>query len=82
MLQYTEPTVLWRLRRGETRAHATIFSTPDQATVAWFFDDTMDRIENYETLELALARADDIRGVLLRDGWREEPEPESPKPKS
>jgi len=29
----------------------------------------MDRAENYESLEIALARADDIRGVLLRDGW-------------
>jgi len=62
--QYTEPTVIWRLRRSEARAHATIFSSAGQATVAWFFDDTMDRIENYDTVDLALARAEDIRGVL------------------
>jgi hypothetical protein len=31
----------------------------------------MDRAENYDTLELAVARADHIRGILLRDGWRE-----------
>ena len=29
----------------------------------------MDRAENYDSMDLALARADDIRGVLLRDGW-------------
>jgi hypothetical protein len=31
----------------------------------------MDRAENYETTELALARAEHLRGILLRDGWRE-----------
>ena len=71
MPQYTEPTVLWRLRRGKNTAHLTIFSSGDQATVAWFFDGTMDRIENYDTIDLALARADDIKGVLMRDGWVE-----------
>ena len=71
MTRFTEPTVLWRLRRGTSRAHATIFATTDHATVAWFFDDLMDRVENYDTLELALARADHIRGVLERDGWVE-----------
>lgn len=70
----TRPTPLWRLRRGTSTAHATILSSPDQATVAWFFDGTMDRIENYQTMELAMARADDIRGVLLRDGWVEDTE--------
>jgi hypothetical protein len=31
----------------------------------------MDRAENYDALELALARAEEIRGILLRDGWKE-----------
>ena len=69
---YTEPAVLWRLQRGTSRAHATIFAGPGQATVAWFFDGTMDRVENYETVDLALARAEHIRGVLTRDGWMEQ----------
>jgi hypothetical protein len=30
----------------------------------------MDRAENYDSLELAVARADEIRGVLERDGWQ------------
>jgi hypothetical protein len=63
------PTVLWRLTRGRSTAHATIFPGDTQTTITWFFDEVMDRAENYETMELALARADDIRGVLLRDGW-------------
>ena len=68
-LNPTDPTVLWRLTRGRSTAHATIFPGGAQTTITWFFDDVMDRAENYESLELALARADDIRGVLLRDGW-------------
>lgn len=72
MTSYAEPTVIWRLKRGEARGHATVFAAPEQATISWFFDGVMDRVENYSTLELALARADDIRGVLLRDGWAEE----------
>lgn len=66
---YDEPTVIWRLQRGPSRAHATILPGTPHATVTWFFDGTMDRAENYDTLELALARADQIRGILERDGW-------------
>ena len=40
-----------------------------RATLTWFFDGVMDRAENYDTVDLALARAEHIRGVLLRDGW-------------
>jgi hypothetical protein len=66
-----DPTVLWRLTRGGTTAHATIFPGDRQTTVTWFFDDVMDRAENYDTMELALARAEHIRGLLVRDGWKE-----------
>jgi len=67
-----EPATLWRLRRGSSHAHATIFAGPEQTTVAWFVDGRMDRVENYETIDLAIARADEVRGVLTRDGWVEQ----------
>ena len=67
----TDPTVLWRLTRGRSAAHATIFPGDRQTTVTWFFDGVMDRAENYDSVELALARAEDIRGVLLGEGWQE-----------
>ena len=38
-------------------AHATIFPGDTQTTITWFFDDVMDRAENYDSVELALARA-------------------------
>ena len=67
----SDPAVLWRLSRGPSTAHATIFPGPDRATVTWYFDGQMDRAENYDSVDLALARADQIRGILLRDGWTE-----------
>jgi hypothetical protein len=67
----SDPTVLWRLARGRSTAHATIFPGAQQTTVTWFFDDVMDRAENYDSVDLAIARAEHIKGVLLRDGWRE-----------
>jgi hypothetical protein len=71
MLNSTDPTVLWRFTRGPASAHATIFPGGDQVTLTWFFDGVMDRAENYDTVDLAVARADQIRGILLKDGWKE-----------
>ncbi len=71
MLGGTDPTVLWRLTRGKHSAHATVFPGESQTTVTWFVDGVMDRAENYDTLELALARAEHIRSIFVEDGWRE-----------
>jgi hypothetical protein len=60
------------MARGRDTAHATVLPGERQTTVTWFFDGVMDRAENYESLDLALARAEHIRGVLLRDGWIEQ----------
>jgi hypothetical protein len=68
---YEEPTVIWRLTRGRSVAHATIIPGAGQTTVSWFFDGVMDRVENYDTIDLAIARADEIRGILTREGWKE-----------
>jgi len=67
----TDPTVLWRLTRGRSTAHATIFPGAEETTITWFVDGVMDRAEKYESLDLALARADHVRGVLQREGWQE-----------
>ena len=57
------------MTRGKNQAHATIFPGDKHTTITWFFDGVMDRAENYDSLELALARADQIRTVLLSEGW-------------
>jgi hypothetical protein len=67
----TDPTVLWRLTRGAATAHATLIPGAEQATLTWYFDGVMDRAEQYGTLEIALARADHVRSILLQDGWSE-----------
>ena len=70
-LHPNDPTVLWRMTRGRSTAHATIFPDAATSTVTWYFDGVMDRAENYDTTELAIARAEEIRGILVRDGWKE-----------
>jgi hypothetical protein len=70
-LNASDPMVLWRLIRGPSTAHATIFPGDTHVTVTWFFDGVMDRAENDDAMPIALARADQIRGLLLRDGWEE-----------
>jgi hypothetical protein len=67
----TDPTVLWRFARGGSTAHATVFPGVRHTTVTWYFDGVMDRAENYDSLDLALARAEQIRGILIREGWSE-----------
>jgi hypothetical protein len=59
------------MTRGRSTAHATIIPGDGRATIMWFFDGVMDRAENYDSLDLAMARADDVKGVLLRDGWKQ-----------
>ncbi len=65
----TDPTILWRLTRGASTAHATVLPGDTVTTLTWFIDGVMDRVENYDSMELALARADHILGLLTRDGW-------------
>jgi hypothetical protein len=67
----TDPAVLWRMVRGRNSAHATILPGDRHNTITWFFDGVMDRAERYDSIELAMARADEIRGILLRDGWKD-----------
>ncbi len=67
----TDPTVLWRVTRGRDTAHATVMASEGLVTIMWFINGVMDRVENYDSMPLALARADEIRGILERDGWHD-----------
>jgi hypothetical protein len=70
-------TVLWRLFRaagaakGE-RTRAVILPGGPPFTIAFFANDDMDRVENYDTMELALFRADEIKRTLLAEDWKED----------
>lgn len=69
------PTVLWRLTRGRSTAHATLLGTEPRLTITWFFDGLMDRAENYDSMDLALARSDYLRSMLVAEGWTEVSDP-------
>ena len=75
-MQAAGSTVLWRLfRKGATktdRCHAVILPGGPPHTLAFFANDEMDRVENYETMDLALFRADEIRGTLVAEDWKED----------
>jgi hypothetical protein len=67
-------TVLWRLHRptDRNRARAVVLPGGPPFTLAFFANDEMDRVENYDSMELAIFRADEIMRSLREDGWKEE----------
>ena len=70
-------TVLWRLFRAAgaakgDRTRAVILPGGPPFTLAFFANDAMDRVENYETMEMAMFRADEIKRSLLADDWKED----------
>ena len=80
-METAAPTVLWRLfkrlghrRLGEGGDHARAVMLPGGPpyTLAFFSNEHMDRVENFEALEIALFRADGIKQSLVTDGWVEE----------
>lgn len=72
-MESAAPTVLWRLfKQGPAHARAVILPGGPPYTLAFFANEAMDRVENYETMELALFRADEIRRSLADDGWIED----------
>ena len=70
-------TVLWRLFRADgaskgDRTRAVMLPGGPPFTLAFFANDNMDRVENYDTMELALFRADEIKRSLLAEDWKED----------
>jgi hypothetical protein len=67
-------TVLWRLFKPATRDHtrAVILPGGPPYTLAFFANDEMDRVENYDTMDMAIFRADEIKRSLESDGWAED----------
>ena len=72
----TTPTVLWRLRHDRgAQARAVLIPGQPQSTLTIFVDDVMDRAENFDTIDVALFRAGDLKASMVAGGWRDEPEP-------
>ncbi len=65
---------MYRTGRDTMRdtVRAVILSGGPPYTLAFFANQQMDRAENYDTMDLAIFRSDEIRRALAGDGWLEE----------
>jgi hypothetical protein len=65
--------VLWRLCHDEgRRARAVLLPGTPHVTLTFFVDNVMDRAENFDSMDIALFRSEDIKRTLIGDGWRED----------
>ena len=60
------------LGEGGGHARAVILPGGPPYTLAFFANEAMDRVENYDAMDLALFRAEEIRRSLQDDGWTED----------
>jgi hypothetical protein len=70
-------TVLWRLYRAAApnkgeRVRAVILPGGPPFTLTFIANDEIDRIENYDTMDLAIFRAEEIKRGLLGEDWKED----------
>ena len=67
----TAPTVLWRLfHPGGRHARAVLLPGSPQLTLTFFVDNQLDRAENFDSLDIALFRSEDVKQTLISDGWK------------
>lgn len=73
METYSEPAVLWRLRhvRGD-HARAMLIPGAPASTLVFLVNDELERGENFEEWDHALARAEAVRADLVSQGWEPE----------
>jgi hypothetical protein len=73
-MEAAESTVLWRLFQPTTRDHvrAVILPGGPPFTLAFFANDGLDRAENYDSMELALFRSNEIKHSMIGDGWEDD----------
>ena len=68
-----EPTVLWRLfHPGGRHARAVLLPGPPRHTLTVFVNDVMDRAENFDSMDVALIRSEDLKRSLVADGWKDD----------
>ena len=68
-----EPTVLWRLFHPQGRhARAVLLPGASQLTLTFFVDNVMDRAENFDSMEVALFRSEDMKRSLISQGWKDD----------
>jgi hypothetical protein len=73
MSSFSEPAVIWRLRHpdGDT-ARATLIPGTPQSTLVFFVNEQLERGENFNEWESALALAEEVKRGMLTNGWRDD----------
>ena len=65
--------MLWRLFHPRGRhARAVLLPGTSQLTLTFFVDNVMDRAENFESMDIALFRSEDLKQSLLAQGWKDD----------
>jgi hypothetical protein len=60
-----------RPNRGD-RIRAVVLPGGPPFTLAFLANEEMDRVENYDSIDLAVFRADEIKRGLLEEDWKED----------
>lgn len=72
-MQSLDSTALWRMfRKGREQMRAVLLPGGPPYILAFFANEQMDRAEHYDSMELAVFRADEIKRSLAADGWVDE----------
>lgn len=65
--------MLWRLLKvGREHARAVMLPGGPPYILAFFANDQLDRVENFDAIDMAIFRADGIKRSLTADGWYED----------
>ncbi len=69
--------MLWRLYRATgpnkgDRMRAVVLPGGPPFTLTFFVNEDMDRVENYDTMELAVFRSEEIKRGLVAEEWKED----------
>ena len=70
---YSEPTVIWRMRRGDGQSsHAIIDPGRQKATVLWFVNNHRLGSRDFRDLTTAVRWCEQIQAQYWAAGWRAE----------
>lgn len=64
--------MLWRLFHPAGRHARAVLLPGRQLTLTFFVDNVMDRAENFETMDIAVFRSDEVKQSLIADGWKDD----------
>ena len=74
-LVYSEPTVLWRMRRpGGLISHAVIDPRPQRALVVWFVNNRPVGLRDFDDWTAAIRWSEQLKAQNWAAGWRAFPE--------